>query len=170
MGFTGGRTSAFAFAFVLVVALAGAGCGRKALSCNPGTLFVTVNYDGATKAADHLEVQVTVAGSTETAPQSLPHASGALSGTLEIDFSSAGGGYPAGKRVDVTVTAATASGATLGTASGFIEPLPDGCGTMTINFIDDVDGGAGAGGVAGSRCSTTRSTPSSMLTSSPSRY
>ena len=67
-------------------------------------------------------------------------------GSIEIDFP---GGYPAGMRVDVTVVAFKL-GAPIGTATGAVQALAPGCGTLAVTVgAGAIDAGAGGNGAAG---------------------
>ena len=125
----------------LVGIAAGAGC-KTTDSCNPGTVFATVDFDSATAAANMLDIQVSIDGGTAKSSQ-LAHTPGDAQGTVEIDFPS---GYPTGKRVDVTIVAR--SGQTvLGSQTAHIPSLPSGCMTLSFRFSGGgSDGGAGSGG------------------------
>ena len=77
------------------------GCGGGTRACKQGTLFVTIVLDGTTSAADVIAVRVSIDGGMAKS-DSHPRTAGGTTETIEINFPSE---YPAGKRVDVQVTA-----------------------------------------------------------------
>jgi hypothetical protein len=92
-----------------LLALSGCG-GTKA--CTSKTMLLTVTLGSLAASADNLEVEVLVDGETSH-HTSIARAAGTTTGTIEISFPS---GYPTGKSVTVTVTAA-AAGNTLATGT-----------------------------------------------------
>jgi hypothetical protein len=137
------------FKLAILTGLAGLlGCGSTTKPCNPGTVLVTVTFDAKTKGADSIDVNVRIDGG---APKltNLPHKAGDTQGSVEVFFPN-GSGYPAGKRVDVSVVARSGQMA-LGTAMTTIAMAPSGCGAVSVKFGGSTpDGGAGADGAAGS--------------------
>jgi hypothetical protein len=127
----------------LVGLAAASGCGSTN-ACNPDTVMLSITFDAATKAATMIDVLVSIDGGPST-PRPLPHRPGESQGTVEIYFP---GGYPEGKRLDVTVVARQGQ-TELGTALGAITMVPKGCATLAISFEGGRDGGGGAGGGAG---------------------
>jgi hypothetical protein len=138
------RASQLALGLIALSALAAtAGC-KSTASCNPGTVFVSVDFDTATRAADTIEVQVSIDGGAAKS-SSIAHMPGDAGGTVEVDFPS---GYPSGKSLDVTIVAR--SGQTvLGSGAGMFAAVPGGCGTLEVSVSGGNDGGAGTGGGTG---------------------
>jgi hypothetical protein len=138
-----------AVALFASLATAAAGCGGGTKACNPGTVFVTVNFDAQTKAADTVEIDVTVEGAQPQTTK-LDHKAGDASGSIEVFFEH---GYPMGKRVDVTVIALK-SQEPMATGSAMIAMLPAGCASAVVNLTgsgggDGAAGTSGAGGTTG---------------------
>jgi hypothetical protein len=122
-------------ALALPPAIGLVGCGDTRL-CKSGTLFVTVDFQGAALAADSLLVAVTPDGDPAR-DSTFPHASGAAQDSLEIDFPA---GYQVGRHVQLALTAQQAGAATA-TVTGSVV-LVAGCSTLNIRIGD----GAGDGG------------------------
>jgi hypothetical protein len=133
---------------VLAVLALAVGCSKSTNLCKPGTLLVTVTFDGATSAADKIDVDVTVANdTTKTKHTTLDHKPGMSDGSIEIDFLN--GGYPESKQVAVTLIARNGT-TILGMTTVMSTTLPKGCGTVAIGLSSTaVDGGAGSGGTGG---------------------
>jgi hypothetical protein len=133
----------------LAAALAAAtqvvGCDSSR-ACKQGTLLVAVHFRGAALAADSVTAAVTIGGSTPAPGATASHTPGTAEGTIEIGFP---GGYPTAERVDVTLTA-SASGATVASATGTVATLPVVCGNLSITLgAAGPAGAAGAGGAGG---------------------
>lgn len=132
-----------------VAAVLGLGaCGDTRL-CKSGTLFVTIDFQGAALAADNLLVAVTPDGDPPR-QNVFPHAPGTATGSIEIDFPA---GYQVGRHVQIVLTAQKA-GADVATVTGSVV-LAAGCSTLSIRVGGGSnDGGgtdlpAGTGGVPG---------------------
>ena len=96
-----GTTLAAVASLVLAGFLSSACPGTKA--CTAGTVMVTVSFDATTSAADAIDVYASVDGASPTMT-TLTHAAGVKEGSIEIYFPN-GGGYPTGRRLDVTLVA-----------------------------------------------------------------
>jgi hypothetical protein len=141
---------------VAVVVGGAAGCGGTK-TCKDGTLFVTATFDSATSVADSVDVQARIdRGAWQVGRYS--RNPGKPQESVEIDFPS---GYPEGKSVDVLVIARK-GGAELGTGSGTVESVPQGCGALMIEVGGPTDGGDGPGGAVG--CRTSVPPPSALVT------
>jgi hypothetical protein len=123
-------------AALLALAILGYGCQTN--RCRNQTLLVSVTLDAKSAAADHLEVDVSVAGSVRHS--ALAHTPGSTSGTIEVRFPS---GYPSGKSVVITIVA-TRNGETLGSAMEMLM-LQAGCATTTLTVMS---GGVGLADLA----------------------
>jgi len=117
------------YAALAAIALLLAGCpGTR--DCKPGTLLVAVTLGDAAATADSLEVDVSIDGA---APKhtSVPHAGGDRMGTIEVGFPS---GYPQGRQVTVTVTAAH-GGSALASATTPPQKLAEDCGNASLTLV-----------------------------------
>jgi hypothetical protein len=135
----------------LLVALAvgvfmGSACRTKYTSCNPGTLFVTVTFEGNIGEADTLHTSVSDGGLVTSGSLRWP-APVPSPATVEIDFPH---GYPADQEVSVTLMA-TKNGKLVGSGSvNAIFPAP--CINLTIHLISPnlvPDAGGAEGGIGG---------------------
>src|SRR5262245_24147078 len=130
--------------WIPIMALALASCGGGTKPCNPGTIMLTVRLDAMTAEADAIDVATTIDGKTTDGTAS--HRSGVLEGTIEVSFDM----YAAGGRVDFTLTARKGSPSRLlGTGTGSIVAVPQGCATLTIDVFAADAGAAGSGGRGG---------------------
>jgi len=132
---------------LLIAALiaAFAGCGGGTRACKDGTLFVTVKFGGSAAAADQVAVDVRVDGVMTMNATAIRDRNGTGDGTFELNFPH---GYPAGKKVDVLVTA-FANGTQIDSNTGTVTSLPAGCTTLTIPLGGGATGTGGAGGTGG---------------------
>ena len=133
---------------LLAIALAApfaSGCGPGTRACKQGTLFLTITFGGPTLTADHLIIEVSIDGGTAKR-STRSRIDTASNDTVEIDFP---GGYPAGRRVDVTVTALV-SGTTVGSNTGTVAMAPEGCAALALVLVgSSPPGGGGSGGSGG---------------------
>jgi hypothetical protein len=141
--------SAFTPPLLLAIALAApwaSGCGPGTKACKQGTLFLTIMFGGPTISADHLIIEVSIDGGT-VKRSTRSRFDTASTDSVEIDFPA---GYPAGRRIDVTVTALI-SGTPIGMDSGTVAMAPTGCAALAIALAGSLpaDGGGsdGAGGI-----------------------
>ncbi len=117
----------------IAIALLVAGCGTR--PCRDGTVFLTIAYDAASAAADHVELHVTVGSASLVT--TVPHDPGAATGTVEIDFAN---GYPSGK-IGIFLSARQ-GGIIIGT--GTLEaPLAPGCSALSA--VVTASGGSDGG-------------------------
>ena len=107
------------------------GCGGTN-DCKPGTLFVSLQLNGASATADQLDIAVQAGGTTRNA--SVTRTGGGSSGTVEVDFAN---GYPAGMAVVVSVNARR-GGLAVGVGSSSAT-LSAGCAKLSI-VVNDVGG------------------------------
>ena len=128
---------------LLIAAFAGCGGGTRA--CKDGTLFVTVKFGGSAAAADQVAVDVRVDGVMTMNATAVRDRNGTGDGTFELNFPH---GYPAGKKIDVLVTA-FANGTQIDSNTGTVTSLPAGCTTLTIPLGGGATGTGGAGGTGG---------------------
>jgi hypothetical protein len=137
-------TAPFPVAVSLSAALVLAGCGDK--PCREGTVLLTVDYQGASSAADTLAYLVSVDGASRQS-FTLKRSGSLPSETVEIDFSSR---YPAGSELELSATA-TRQGTPVG--NGMLRlPLADGCSHATLDISDGLtDGGPNGSPDAGSQ-------------------
>lgn len=133
--------------------VAAAGCGK--LTCKRGTALVDVTFDAAARAADSLQVVVTLDGNTRPAV-AVAGPNGRDSGTIEVDFPS---GYATGKTLQVTVTALRA-GMPVGSGAATIT-LSAGCSVVTLQVTAQ---GLGGGDMAMPDMLTL---PTAMITAKP---
>ncbi len=140
-------------AFVLLAALAaiaaGVGCDGGTRACKQGTLFVTVTFDGTTRNASQVSVDVIVDGGAPKT-NTRGRAAGASQDTLEIEFPN---GYPVGSRIEVRVTALM-NGSAIATGMVTVAALPAGCAALAVALGGGTPGtggtgGGGAGGTGG---------------------
>lgn len=115
---------------VLLVVVA-AGCGSD--KCKDKTVLVNVSFDATARAAETIDVVVTLDGDTRPAV-TVPGPRGKDTGTLQVEFPS---GYHAGSTLDVTV-AADVAGQTVATGSASTT-LVSGCTVLTLSV--DANGG-----------------------------
>ena len=132
-------------AFVLLAALAaiaaGVGCDGGTRACKQGTLFVTVTFDGTTRNASQVSVDVIVdSGAPKTNTRG--RAAGASQDTLEIEFPN---GYPVGSRIEVRVTALM-NGSAIATGMVTVAALPAGCAALAVALGGGTPGAGGTGG------------------------
>jgi hypothetical protein len=128
----------------------GAACGGGTRDCKQGTLFVSLTFTGTAVDADKVTIGVSIDGGLPLRTDRM-RTGGNAADSVQIDFP---GGYPAGKRVDVEITA-TMNGAVVGIGTGQIAPAPDGCGALRIQVEPGfLTGGGGAGGASGRGGST----------------
>jgi hypothetical protein len=149
-------------ALVLCALVSAMGC-QSTKACKDGTLLVTVSFQGATSAADTVAIDVSIASALPT-HTSLSRKPDSSEGSIELDFPH-GDGYPAGKPIDVTVTASKGT-TTLATKTVHAMMLPPGCGLVDIvlkppmgdgsvspdapSGQPGIAGGGGASGIGGS--------------------
>jgi hypothetical protein len=113
---------------MVVAALCASGCKGTTAPCKAGTLFVHLDFDTASVAADTLQISVTIAGNTKQGTP-ITHVVGVASGSIEVDFAS---GYPAGQAVTVNV-AASSGGSVIGTGQAMIT-LGHSCQSLSISI------------------------------------
>jgi len=142
------RARSFGLRLLLSIALAApfaTGCGPGSKACKQGTLFLTIVFGAPTVTADHLIIEVSIDGGAAKR-STRARFDTASSDTVEIDFP---GGYPAGQRVDVTVTALV-SGTSVGSNTGTVATAPEGCAALTVALTGNSPAGTGGGdGAAG---------------------
>jgi hypothetical protein len=138
----------------LLIVLPFSGCKQSIRACKSGTLFLHLELDAASGAADSLAVDVVLTGGTKHG--TLTHKPGALEGTAEIDFA---GGYPSTQMASVTVTALLA-GTPLGSGTQSIT-FSGGCASLDVRISatsgdggtdGSADGGGDAGDAGGVQC------------------
>jgi hypothetical protein len=110
------------------------GCGSTR-PCKSGTLFISVQFQGAARAADSLLVLVSDGDSPRQSV--FPHGPGAAQGTIEVDFPN---GYREGRQVDIVLTPQT--NGTYGASVSMSTILTAGCTTLGVVLSDDGDSGA----------------------------
>jgi DNA-binding beta-propeller fold protein YncE len=154
-------------ALVITTALtmACAGCAST-VSCDPGTIALTVTVSSGVPASDQLEISVAISGGAPKVT-TLHHA--AADGTVIVTFPH---GYPAGSSVSITLVAFSGGVPVgIGVASGTLMP---GCSALalTINSLSVVDlsgvvdGGADGSGLDASGLDASGDFASSDLASS----
>ncbi|HEY7375778.1 MAG TPA: hypothetical protein VIF57_26710, partial [Polyangia bacterium] len=122
-----------------LAALGGAACDKQS-SCRPGTIFVQVDV-APFITANEVGIDVSVDGSTPVHTD-LRFPTGTRAGGVEVKFPN---GYPAGKKVALTLSLSAGAGSILATRSMQIVLTGD-CAAITVDFA--ADGGMGGGGGA----------------------
>ena len=102
--------------------------------CKSGTLLVRVSLDAASAAASQLLVSITV-GDGAPVTTTVAHATGAGSGTIEVDFQA---GYPTGQPITIFI-AAVDGGAQVGSNQVTVTASPT-CATTTLGITADLGG------------------------------
>jgi hypothetical protein len=95
--------------------------------CRELTLLVAVQLDDATRAADRIDVDVSLDGVFSKTFQATGYTPGSAAGTIEVEFPN---GYPTGALAGIAVHASL-GGLLLGSGSGTMT-LPEECGVLGI--------------------------------------
>ncbi len=110
-----------------------AGCAKELGKCEHDTVFVTVALTNSVKAADHLEIDVSIDGGTPV-HTSLPHTAGVLEGGVRVEFPN---GYPKGHSFTITIQA-TLNGQTIGVGTATLQ-LAGGCSSTKLDVLGPDD-------------------------------